>query len=921
MVSRVPDQSLPPAVFVFDPASGALVSQSTSAVELLEKFGGVSAECFTLSTVEKALTAGSKMSVLPNTAGSVQEVNYELRRRCRRVDGRELTLTRIWAPGANTILIATDVTPSVQENRRLRLAQMAVDRIMRSATFDASLHALLRVICLYTSWPHAEVWVPHGASLVRRSHRTRKGAYVASRQRETEIPALQRDARDGGSVGEAWRTGEVVCRAGTKGKVVDAGDGGAPPGGALALPLWANNEIVAVLAFETNRILPRDRLALEVLRGVADRVGLALKCRINAELEAGACRRLDELLATAGDAIVTTDSSQTIRIFNKQAERVFGYEATEIIGRPLAVLLPESARSRHKAHIARFGKDGPSTMLMAARPEVKGRRKDGSEFPAEASVSRMTIENEVSYTAVVRDLTALRQAEDALHARERQLRMIVEAMPFGIAIARLTDGEILFSNGSFSELVETALPEVVGRNIAEFFDAGLFEKLSGGVTADGRTDGIETPVRKDSGNITWCALSAVLMSLAGESVVLIGCYDVTDRHRAVAALRESAHNLAEAERIAHLGGWIWDIASNTLQWSDEAYRIFGLEPQSIEMSYPVFLEHVHVDDRAEVEQAVTYALETLEPYGIEHRVVLPDGSIRFVREQAEIECDAGGKPTRMRGTVLDTTTINHVTEELREACSRAELANQSKSQFLANMSHELRTPLNAIIGFSELMASDVLGPMEVGQYRIYAKDINDSGNHLLAVINDILDLSRIEIGVTELDETVLDLAELFDACIRTVEGRAAQSGLLLGGLIPSGFPGLFADARLLKQILLNLLSNAIKFTPAAGTVSLSARMDVGGGIALRVEDNGIGIDAADIERVMDPFVQVEGSLSRRFDGVGLGLALVRQFSTLHDATLALDSEPGRGTCVEVRFPASRTRQAMGIAGQRPARVG
>ena len=213
------------------------------------------------------------------------------------------------------------------------------------------------------------------------------------------------------------------------------------------------------------------------------------------------------------------------------------------------------------------------------------------------------------------------------------------------------------------------------------------------------------------------------------------------------------------------------------------------------------------------------------------------------------------------------------------------------------------------------------GPDGGEQYRIYAKDINNSGNHLLAVINDILDLSRVEIGVTELDETVVDLAELFDACIRTVEGRAAQSGLLLGGQVPPGFPGLYADARLLKQILLNLLSNAIKFTPAAGSVSLSARMDVDGGIALRVEDSGIGIDAADIERVMDPFVQVESSLSRRFDGVGLGLSLVRQFSTLHGATLALDSEPGRGTCVEVRFPPSRTRQTTGIARSRTARAG
>ena len=341
------------------------------------------------------------------------------------------------------------------------------------------------------------------------------------------------------------------------------------------------------------------------------------------------------------------------------------------------------------------------------------------------------------------------------------------------------------------------------------------------------------------------------------------------------------------------------------------------------MTYPVFLNAVHPEDRAFVEQAVSQALESGEPYRIEHRIVMPDGSIRVVREQAEIERDAAGTPACMRGTVLDTTIINRVTENLRDALNRAELANQAKSQFLANMSHELRTPLNAIIGFSELMAGDVLGPLEVSQYRSYAKDINDSGNHLLAVVNDILDLSRIEVGAAELDESVLDVDSVASACLRTVDGRAVQTGLSLERDIPSVFPTLLADERLLKQILLNLLSNAIKFTPAGGTVRLVGRLDAEGCVILEVADNGIGIAATDIERVMEPFAQVEGSLSRRFDGVGLGLALVKQFARLHDATLAIDSEPGRGTRVIIRFPATRTGAGAGSSAmlQRAANGG
>lgn len=886
MIDRALVQTHLPAVFVFDPDTGQLVSRNATAVAWLANAGDSASERMTLSMVERLLIAGGRAVTLPGASESGDD-NHELRRRCRRPDGTELALTRVWGPGSNTILIAADITESVREDRQLRFAQAVIDRLMKSTTLGGALDVLLHIVSLYSGWPYAEAWLPRSGRL------TRKAARVWPCTKESDA-----ESGTSGTAAEAWRSGQIIYRA--------KSDSPGETHGHVAIPLKANDETIAVLVFGFERSHPRDQLTLEVLDGVSERLGMALKCRVSGEEAKSARRQLDELLATAGDAIVATDSAYRITVFNKQAERIFGYTADEIIGQPLDVLLPPEARTRHKAQMVRFGTSGESTKHMAARPEVRGRRKDGLEFPAEASVSRMSVDNEVTYTAVVRDLTSLRKAEEALQAREMQLRMIVEAMPFGVAVIRQGDGEILFSNGALSALVEAGLTGTTGRNIGEFMDNEMVAALSGGSSADGKVTGIEARIRTDSGNIVWCSLSAVEMSMAGEEVTLIGCYDVTDRHRAVSALRESAYNLAEAERIAHLGNWIWNITTNALHWSDEAYRIFGLEPQSLEMTYPVFLNAVHPEDRAFVEQAVLQALENGEPYRIEHRIVMPDGSIRVVREQAEIERDAAGEPVRMRGTVLDTTIINHVTENLRDALNRAELANQAKSQFLANMSHELRTPLNAIIGFSELMAGDVLGPLEVSQYRSYAKDINDSGNHLLAVVNDILDLSRIEVGAAELDECVLDVDNVASACLRTVDGRAVQTGLSLERDIPSVFPTLLADERLLKQILLNLLSNAIKFTPAGGTVRLMGRLDAEGCVILEVADNGIGIAATDIERVMEPFAQVEGSLSRRFDGVGLGLALVKQFARLHDATLAIDSEPGRGTRVTIRFPATRT---------------
>ncbi|MBX3446052.1 MAG: PAS domain S-box protein [Parvibaculaceae bacterium] len=873
MVHLTPEVDRSPAVFVFDPANGQLVSQNASAGELLRMLGWPAGDAPTLSGIEKCIAGGGKVVAAAQRRERQDEHNFELRRRCRRPDGSEFILTRIWTPGSSTTLIAADVTRQIQEERQLRFAQAVIDRLMRGTSLQDSLDAVLRIILLYAGWQNGSVWVPKDGMLTRRHARP-----AAARQKDTAALAE-----------EAFHAGEICSRS-----------------GAAAIPLKAHDEIVAVLCFAFDREKPRDRLTLAVLDGISERLAMALKCRISAEEMTSARRQLDELLAAAGDAIVSMGSDHRIRLFNRQAEAIFGYSASEVIGRDLSILLPESIQARHRAQVGRFARGKAATQLMGGRPEVKGRRKDGSEFPAEASISRMVIEGETVFTAVVRDLTSLRQAEEALRARERQMRMIVEAMPYGLAIARQSTGELLFCNSAFASLVEIEAEALNGSNFADFLPGGIDAGLNAASAVDGRARGFEAPMTTAKGRQIWCMVSTVAMTMGGDGVTMIGCYDVTDRHLAIMALHESAYNLAEAERIAHLGGWIWEIEPNTLKWSDEAYRLFGLEPQSVEMTYPGFLAYVHPDDRQVVETMVADALERGGGYKVEHRIVLADGTIKFVLERAEIECDAGGKPVRMRGTVTDTTAINRATEELRAARNRAECANRAKSQFLANMSHELRTPLNAIIGFSELMAGDLLGPMTEEQYKSYAKDINDSGNHLLAIVNDILDLSRIEAGAAELDESEISIAELCASCIKTVKGRADAAGLAIGQDIPLGLPALRGDKRIVTQALLNLLSNAIKFTPRGGTVALGAICDEDRAIWLSVQDTGIGIAAENLARVVEPFMQAESHLTRSYDGVGLGLALTRQFAELHGGSLRIESEVGKGTRVEIRFPPTRT---------------
>jgi len=257
------------------------------------------------------------------------------------------------------------------------------------------------------------------------------------------------------------------------------------------------------------------------------------------------------------------------------------------------------------------------------------------------------------------------------------------------------------------------------------------------------------------------------------------------------------------------------------------------------------------------------------------------------------------------GIYTDITEIIAREGAMREAKNTAEAANRSKSEFLAIMSHELRTPLNAIIGFSEIIRNAMLGPVCNEKYMDYANSINDSGNHLLELINDILDISRIEAGKFELHEENIDVARVINACSQILLPKAQEQGVILQTEFSNTLPMILADERSMKQILINLLTNAIKFSPNSGDVIVRAGVTKNGMFELAVSDSGIGIAESELENVLQPFTQVESTLDRNFEGTGLGLPLVKSLVELHGGVLELDSTLGTGTTVTLRFPTSR----------------
>jgi signal transduction histidine kinase len=258
------------------------------------------------------------------------------------------------------------------------------------------------------------------------------------------------------------------------------------------------------------------------------------------------------------------------------------------------------------------------------------------------------------------------------------------------------------------------------------------------------------------------------------------------------------------------------------------------------------------------------------------------------------------------------TALVQSSQNLARALAAADAANLAKSQFLATMSHELRTPLNAVIGFSEALMLEMFGPLGHGRYKEYAADINSSGAHLLSLINDILDLSRLDVGAVALKDELVDLDKLIGDALKMVSPLAFERRVALLRGADDQPLSLKVDSRRLRQVLINLLSNAVKFTPDGGTVSVETGRDAGE-LVIRVRDTGIGIAEEDIPRAFHRFGQLDSTLARKYEGAGLGLPLAKDLVELHGGSLTLTSEVGRGTTVILRLPASRIATAQDSA--------
>ncbi len=387
----------------------------------------------------------------------------------------------------------------------------------------------------------------------------------------------------------------------------------------------------------------------------------------------------------------------------------------------------------------------------------------------------------------------------------------------------------------------------------------------------------------------------------GDKTYFVG-RDVTTIREQQNAMGRRERQLSQAESIGRMGHWNWTLGQDELEWSSEIYRIFGVDRKNFHPTMENILSLVQKSDRPRVEHSFQRAAIGQNSYEMEFRITRPDGEVRFLRCEGRCAQDTEGYVTALYGIMQDMTERILYERELKRTKNAAERAYAAKTQFLANMSHELRTPLNAIIGFSEMMHRQLLGPIGTEKYLEYIQGIRESGEHLLDLIIDILDMSKIEAGKYDLALEEVAVAKTLRLALHMMESRAEDAGVNVKiEKIPDDTLCIIADRRALLQVVLNILSNAVKFTPKGGSVSIDCteKKDY---ISIKVSDTGIGIPANKLASITKPFEQVSSHYTREHEGTGLGLAITKELMEMHGGILHIDSTVNVGTTVTARFP-------------------
>lgn len=630
--------------------------------------------------------------------------------------------------------------------------------------------------------------------------------------------------------------------------------------------------------------------------------------------------RLLDAVDSIPEAFAVFTEDERIEFYNKNyVDRVWPHVRDKIDSRqPLEEMVREQARREMNLPPNHPDVEDVVTRALERHRNLPAttemRRPDGRWIKQS---KRRTADGRV--VAVYLDITDAKRREAEIAESEERYRRVVEGSPDAIVVS--CDDEIVYVNEAamrlFGASASTDLVGVSRRRLRISGEEDLPEMRSSGPgTADQRGH-IEHQKRvRLDGSIVDVDISAVRILWFGQEALLTTMRDVTSRTRAQTALEETERRLAAA--ASNFPGAIYQRVMDTdgnVSYpfvSRGITELICIEPEHIVASPELLMEIVPFEVASRIREAIELSAREMTPYEIEAPVFSRNGARVWLRSVARPRPHIDGGVI-WDGVFLDITERTLARQALQAAKDEAEAANRAKSYFLANVSHELRTPLNAVIGYSEVLRDEIFGPMEHDKYHEYSKDIHASGTHLLELIEDILDLSKIETGNIVVDEKDIDVTEMIAETMRIAAPAVQKGDFKLSVEIASDFPVLQADETRLRQVLLNLLSNAFKFTPEGGEISVTVDINDDGEPEFQVCDTGVGIAEADIPHVLSPFGRVEQTSIDNERGTGLGLPLSKSLIEMHGGSFRISSKPGAGTEVTFSLPAHRAVYRSSLA--------
>ena len=642
-------------------------------------------------------------------------------------------------------------------------------------------------------------------------------------------------------------------------------------------------------------------LLLAAVEAHAQRYRALLRGEALCERQQAQSRMGLEQLRQAIDAhaiVSIADEQGRIVHVNDKFCAISGYTREELLGQDHSLV-------KSGVHAAPFYADLWRTIRGGRvwHGEICNRRKNGALYWVDATIYPVLDGKGAprQFISIRTDITAGKTAEQVMAESAHRLNATLESTKDGI-LAVDAAGKVLFMNRQFRRMWN--MPE----NLAEAGsdDQLLAHALTQLVDPQGFMQQVESLYRSDQDSEDLIELadgrvfernSRPLQDGGQLSGRVWSFHDITARRRAEQAAESAKERLRRGQIYANIGTWDWNIVTGELYWTERIAPLFGYPEGDLETSYDNFLAAIHPEDRQAVIDAVGACVERDAPYEIEHRVVWPDGTVRWLLERGFVQRDGAGRPVRMIGVVQDIDARKRAEEALVAAREAADRANQAKSDFLSSMSHELRTPMNVILGFAQMLEYD--SAMTADQ-QDSVHEIVKAGKHLLELINEVLDLAKIESGGIDLSLEPVALDAAIEECLALMGMLADKRGIRLGhnGLQDAVVR---ADRTRLKQVLLNLLSNAIKYNRDGGSVRIDVRPQGSDRLRIEVSDTGHGIPADKLAQLFQPFNRLDAENSE-IEGTGIGLIITRRLVEMMGGAVDVQSTVGVGSTFWIDLP-------------------